>query len=91
MQFLFPTIVAIKIWCDTWYLLSYLSRYLDQETAKWPFWSSMSQAATFYNQSNYSKGRSNFVKCLAQDTTSELGRLSSHWFLYCWTSSRKAV
>jgi len=28
--------------------------YLDQETAKWPFWSS-SQAATCYYQSNQSK------------------------------------
>jgi len=27
-----------------WYLLIYLSKYLGQETAKWPFWSS-SQAA----------------------------------------------
>jgi len=32
----------------------YLSRYLDQETAKWPFRSS-SQAATFYYQANHSK------------------------------------
>jgi len=35
------------------YSISWLSRYLDQETAKWPFQSS-SQAATCYYQSNHS-------------------------------------
>jgi len=36
----------------TWYLLIYLSRYLDQKTAKWHLRSS--QAATCYYQSNHS-------------------------------------
>jgi len=38
----------------TWNLLIYLSRYLDQETAKGPFQSS-NQAATCYFLSNHSK------------------------------------
>jgi len=39
---------------DTRYLLFYLSKYLDQETAKWPFRPS-SQAVTCYYESNHSK------------------------------------
>jgi len=37
-----------------WYLLTYFSRYFDQETAKGSFRSS-SQAATYYYLSNHSK------------------------------------
>jgi len=48
------------------YLFIYLSRYLDQKTAKWPFRSS-SRVATCYYQSNHSKVKAiNPVKCLAQ-------------------------
>jgi len=42
----------VLVWYD---LLIYLSRFLDQETANWPFRRSSSQAATCYYQSNYSK------------------------------------
>jgi len=50
-----------------WYLLIYLSRCLDQKTAnKWPF-RSLSQAATYFYQSNHSKAGG----ILPKDTTSE--------------------
>jgi len=39
---------------STWYLLIFLSKYLDQKTAKWPFRSS-SEAFTCYYLSNHSK------------------------------------
>jgi len=42
-----------------------LSRYLDQETAKCPFWSS-SQAATCYYQSNHSNVEAIPLSALAQ-------------------------
>jgi len=58
---------------DTWYLLIYLSRYLDQETAKWPFRSS-SHVATCYYQSNHI-GRGNPIKCLAQGHNKRTCRL----------------
>jgi len=45
--------VSEKAYCS-WYLLIYLSRYLDREIAKGPFRPS-SQAATCYYQSNHSK------------------------------------
>jgi len=61
----------------TWYLLIYLSRYLDQETAKWIFRSS-SQTATCYYQSNHSKGEAIQLCVLPKDTISELAHLSSH-------------
>jgi len=57
-----------------------LSRYVNQEVAKRPFqlWN---EAGTCNYQSKHSnKGRGNPVKCLAQDTTSELASLPSHSF-----------
>jgi len=54
-----------------------LSRYLDQETAKGPFWSS-SQAATCYYQSNHSKVEAIPLSALPKDTTSELASLYLH-------------
>jgi len=55
----------------------YLSRYLDQETAKGPFRSS-SQAATCYYQSNHSKVEEIPLSALPKDTISELAGLSPH-------------
>jgi len=55
-------------------VLIYLSRYLDQETAKRPFWSS-SQAATCYYQSNDSKVEAIPFSALPKGTTSELAGL----------------
>jgi len=52
-----------------------LSRYLDQETAKWPFRSS-SHAATSYYQSNHSLVEAIPLSALPMDTTSELADLS---------------
>jgi len=57
--------------------LIYLSRYLDQETAKVPFRSS-SQAATCYYQSNHSMVEAIPVNAWPRDTTSELAGLSPH-------------
>jgi len=45
-------------------VLIYMSRYLNQETAKWPFWSS-SQGATCYYQAIS-------LNALPKDTTSKL-------------------
>jgi len=62
------------------YLFIYLSRHLDQETAKRSF-RSLSQAATCYYQyqSNHSKVGAIPLSALHKDTTSELARLSSHY------------
>jgi len=57
--------------------LIYLSRYLDQETPKWPFWSS-SQAATCYYQSHHSKVAAILLSALPKDTASKLAGLSPH-------------
>jgi len=56
----------------------YLSKYLDQETAKRPFRSS-SRAATYYYQSNHLKIEAIPLNALPKDTTSELAGLSSHY------------
>jgi len=55
----------------TWYLLIHWLRYLNQETAKWPFPSS-SQAAICYHQSNHSKVDAIPLNALPKNTTSEL-------------------
>jgi len=52
----------------TW---NYLSIYSDQQTAKWPFQSSI-QAATCYYQSNHSKVEAFSLSALPKDTTSKL-------------------
>jgi len=52
-------------------VLIYLSRYLDQETAKGPFRSS-SQAAICYFQSNNLKVEAITLSALPKGTTSEL-------------------
>jgi len=59
-------------------VFTYLSSYLDLETAKGPFRSS-SQAATCYYQPNYSKEDAIPVSALSKDTTSKLVGLSSHY------------
>jgi len=59
------------------YILIYLSWYLDQETAKWPFLSS-SQATTCYYQSSHSKVEAISLRALPKDTTGELVNLSAH-------------
>jgi len=56
----------------------YLSRYLDQDTAKGLFWSS-SQATTCYYQSICSKVEAIPLSALPKDTTSELAGLSPHY------------
>jgi len=62
-----------------WYLIIYLSRYLDQETEKEPSRSS-SQAATCYNQSNHSKVEAIPLSTLPiKDTTSDLSICSQHY------------
>jgi len=58
-------------------LLIYLSRYLNQETAKWSLRSS-SQATNCYYQSNQSKVETIPLSALPKDTTSELAGLFSH-------------
>jgi len=58
-------------------VLIYLSRYLDQETAKGPFRSS-SQTSTCYYQSNHSKLEAIPLSALPKDTTGELAGLSLH-------------
>jgi len=55
-----------------YWILIYLSRYLDQETAKGPF-RSTSQAATCYYQSNHSNVEAISLSALPKDTTSHLG------------------
>jgi len=61
--------------------LMYLSRYLDQETAKGSF-RSWSQATTCYYQSNHSKVEAILLSALTKDTTSELAGLSSHYSFF---------
>jgi len=58
-------------------VLIYLSRYLDQETAKWSSRSS-SPAATCYFQFNHSKVEEIPLSALFKNTTSEPAGLSSH-------------
>jgi len=58
----------------------YSLRYLDQEVAKWPCWSS-SQAATCYCQYNHSKVKAILLSALPNDTTSEFAYLSSFFTL----------
>jgi len=55
--------------------LIYLTRYLDQEIAKWPLQSS-SQAATRYYQSNHSKVEAILLSALLKDKTCTLAGLS---------------
>jgi len=52
--------------------------YLDEETAKGPFRSSI-QAATCYYHSNHSKVEAITLSALSKDTTSELAGLSPHY------------
>jgi len=59
-------------------MLIYLSRYLDQETAKELFRPS-SQAVTCYHQSNHSKVEAIPLSAMPKDITSELAGLSSHY------------
>jgi len=59
--------------CDE--VLIVLSRYLNQETAKWPFRSS-SQATNCYYQSNHSTVEAIPLSALLKNTTSELAGLS---------------
>jgi len=66
-------------WYLTWYLLIYLSRCLDQKTAKWTFQFS-SQATTCFYQSNHSKVEAIPLGALPKDATSELAVLSSYYF-----------
>jgi len=69
-------------------MLSYLSSYLGQDTAKEHVWSS-SQAATCYYQSNDSKLEAIRLSVLLKDTTSELTGLSSQYTVcLCWRSGR---
>jgi len=72
-----------------WHLLIYLSRYLDQETAKGPFPSS-SLTATCYNLPHHSKVAAIPLGALPENTASELAGLISYPHL-CWTTSREAV
>jgi len=58
------------------YLLIYLSRYLDQETEKGTFWSSI-QVSTCYYQSNHSNVEAILLSALPKDTTSKLADLFS--------------
>jgi len=57
-------------------VLIYLSRYLNQKTAKGLFRSS-SQVATCYYQSNHSKVKAILLSALPKDATSELVGLYS--------------
>jgi len=73
--------VSGKLRCIAWeeleglgLVLIYLSRYLDQETAKGPFRFS-SQAATYYYQSNHSKVEVIPLSALPKGTTSEFASL----------------
>jgi len=68
----YVTIKSFKQRCKTeWYWLIYLSRYLDQDTAKGPFRSS-SQIASFYYQSNQLKVEAIPLSALLKETISEL-------------------
>jgi len=64
-------------------VIIYLSRYLDQETAKEPFRCS-SQAATCYCQSTvvHSKVEAIPLSALPKNTTSKLAGLSSHYPIF---------
>jgi len=57
-------------------MLIYLSRYLDQDTAKETLWFS-SQAATCQYQFNHSKVYAILLSALSKDTTGELAGLFS--------------
>jgi len=72
-------------------VLIYLSKYLNQETAKKSFRSS-SEAVTCYYQSNHAKVEAILLSALPKDTTSKLADLYLHKIHFlCLTSSRKAV
>jgi len=64
----------------------YLSRYLDQETAKGPFRSSSQAATCYYLSINHSK----VVPCPRTQQANLSAYLYTIPFL-CWTPSREAV
>jgi len=89
----FALTAQIKLFClfliklhfaldGTWYVLIYLSKYLDQETAKRPL-----RLFVCYYLSNHSKVEVIQLRASPKDTTSELVCLSSH---YLFNAERQA-